>query len=138
MQKTDKIKNFFNGSIKLITPKIHIDNRGYFTESYNLNFYKKHYQIKEKFVQDNISFSKKKSTIRGMHLQISPFEQSKLIYVIHGSILDYFIDLRKHSKTFGKYGSVRLESKKKQFCSNKFRNSLKNFFKRNTSKKEKN
>ena len=107
------IKSFFNDSIKLITPKTHKDNRGYFLELYNKIYYNKEYFFKDNFVQDNISFSKKKYTIRGMHLQTAPFEQSKLVSVIKGSIRDYFIDLRVKSKTFGKFGFVNMNSKKK-------------------------
>ena len=115
MNETSKVTNYFNGSVKLITPKVYKDGRGNFIEAYNYKYYKLKYKIIDKFVQDNISFSKKKSTIRGMHLQKAPYEQSKLIFVIQGSIMDVFVDLRKNSKTFGKHYSVILKSNKKQF-----------------------
>ena len=109
------MKTFFNGSIKLITPEVFKDNRGHFSEVYNYEIYKKKYGIKDRFVQDNISYSNYKNTIRGMHLQNKPFEQSKLVFVIKGSIIDFFLDLRKSSKTFGQYGSVILKSSNRQF-----------------------
>ena len=109
MSKIKKI--FFNGAVKLIKPDIHLDNRGTFFESYNFRIYKDKYGIKDEFVQDNFSFSKNKNTIRGLHFQINPYQQSKLITVINGSILDVFVDLRKNSKTFGKYYSVKISDK---------------------------
>jgi dTDP-4-dehydrorhamnose 3,5-epimerase len=115
MNKLNEYSDYFNSSVKLITPKIFKDNRGYFTEGYNYKNYKSKYKITDNFIQDNISFSKNKSTIRGMHLQKEPYAQSKLIIVTQGSIIDFFVDLRKNSKTFGQHKSVILKSKKKQF-----------------------
>ena len=60
------------------------------------------------FVQDNLSETFKKNTLRGLHFQIAPYEQTKLVKVISGSILDVFIDLRKKSDTYEKYGSYIL------------------------------
>ena len=68
------IKEFFSGSVKLISPKKYKDSRGYFSEVYNKKFYKEILKIKENFIQDNISYSKNKFTIRGMHLQTAPYE----------------------------------------------------------------
>jgi len=104
-------KIFFNGAIKLIKPKIYSDRRGTFAESYNLNIFRNKHDIKDKFVQDNIAYSKNKNTIRGLHFQLAPYQQSKLITVIMGSILDVFVDLRKYSKTFGKYYSIKITDK---------------------------
>ena len=114
MKNSINIRTFFNGSVKLITPEVFNDNRGEFSEVYNYELYKKRYKIKDRFIQDNVSHSKYKYTIRGMHLQKKPFEQSKLVFVIKGSIIDFFVDLRKNSKTFGQYGSVKLKSSNKQ------------------------
>lgn len=115
MNNNNECLEYFNGSVKLITPKVYNDNRGNFTEGYNYKYYKLKYKIADKFVQDNISFSKNKSTIRGMHLQKEPYAQSKLIFVSQGSILDFFVDLRRNSETFGQYKCVILKYKKKQF-----------------------
>jgi len=103
------IKNFFNGKIKLIKLKKFKDQRGYFMENYNYKTFKK-IGINEIFCQDNESLSKRKGTIRGLHFQKPPFSQSKLIQVRQGEIFDVFIDIKKTSKTFGKYKSINLKS----------------------------
>ena len=84
----------------LITPKVYADERGYFMESYNR--LKTEVLIKENFVQDNESGSKK-NVLRGLHLQLPPFSQAKLVRVIQGSILDVAVDLRKGSSTYGQH-----------------------------------
>ena len=103
-------KTFFNKNIKVYKSKIYRDSRGFFTEQYNL---KKNTQmnIKEKFIQDNYVLSLKKNTFRGIHFQQRPFQQSKIIYVISGEILDIVVDLRKKSKSFGKYKIIKLSDK---------------------------
>ena len=87
--------------VLLIRPKNHNDNRGSFMELYNLKRFNEN-GINCNFIQDNISFSKSKNTLRGLHFQKSPYQQSKFISLISGSILDIFIDIRKESKNFGK------------------------------------
>lgn len=82
----------------LITPNIFEDNRGYFLESYNSK--KLASVINANFVQDNESLSQK-NVLRGLHFQIPPFAQAKLIRVINGSILDVAVDIRKKSPTYG-------------------------------------
>lgn len=84
----------------LLTPNVYADERGYFMESYNQK--KTEVLIKEKFVQDNESVSKK-NVLRGLHLQLPPFAQAKLVRVIKGSILDVAVDLRKESSTYGQH-----------------------------------
>lgn len=98
----------------LITPNVYADERGYFMESYNQK--KTAVLIKEKFVQDNESVSKK-DVLRGLHLQLPPYAQAKLVRVIKGSILDVAVDLRKDSKTFGQHFKHVLsgENKKQLF-----------------------
>ena len=100
-------KTFFNGSIKLIELNKYSDNRGFFYESYNrlkiddLN-------LNTNFVQDNLSYSKKKGVIRGLHFQIPPMSQIKLISVLRGKVLDVFVDLRRNSITYGKHEKIVL------------------------------
>ena len=95
-------------------PKIFNDERGYFFESYNKKSLMK-FLPKVNFVQDNESKSSY-GVLRGLHFQKPPFEQSKLVRVIKGKVLDVALDLRKKSKTFGSYQSVILsEENKKQF-----------------------
>ena len=86
--------------IILLTPRVYKDDRGYFMESYNQK--KVEILIKDQFVQDNESESHK-NVLRGLHFQVPPHAQSKLIRVIKGSILDIAVDLRKESSTYGKY-----------------------------------
>lgn len=99
--------------LKLITPTVFGDARGYFMETYNYNDYKEA-GIDMNFVQDNQSASKK-GVLRGLHYQIdSP--QDKLVRVISGEVFDVAVDLRKDSKTYGKWHGVYLSAEnKKQF-----------------------
>jgi dTDP-4-dehydrorhamnose 3,5-epimerase len=102
-----KIKEQPNISgLKLFSPAVYKDERGYFFESYNQETFNK-LGIKDVFVQDNQSFSKK-NVIRGLHLQVPPFAQAKLVRVIKGAVLDVAIDLRKNSPTYGQHFSVIL------------------------------
>ncbi len=82
-------------------------NLGIFSETYKKEWFE------NKFVQDSISISKKRGTIRGMHLQNGKFSQAKLITVFKGSILDVFIDLRKCSSTYCHHGSIRISEENK-------------------------
>ena len=92
--------------LKLIKPRVHFDERGFFVESYRKEEYARA-GIDVAFVQDNHSFSKK-GTIRGMHFQRSP-GQAKLVTVIHGEIFDVAVDIRPDSPTFGKWEGVYLK-----------------------------
>ncbi len=93
--------------VKYISLDVHNDKRGFFSETYNEEIFKS-CGISDKFVQDNISYSFKKNTLRGLHFQLKPFSQSKLIKVLKGSIYDVFIDLRKNSDEFENYGFFEL------------------------------
>jgi len=97
----------------IINPKVFGDSRGYFFESYNeQKFIEK--GINYQFVQDNESLSSY-GTIRGLHYQLAPFAQTKLVRVITGRIYDVAVDIRENSPTFGKWMGVELsEDNKKQ------------------------
>jgi dTDP-4-dehydrorhamnose 3,5-epimerase len=95
--------------VLIIQTELFKDNRGYFTESYNLKKFKK-LNIKTT-LQDNVSFNKKKYTFRGLHYQIKPYTQSKLIRVDQGEILDFILDLRPRSKTYLKMITIKLSEK---------------------------
>jgi len=98
----------------IIEPDLFYDNRGYFFESFNKKKYNE-IGITCKFVQDNESCSQK-GTIRGLHYQIGAFAQCKLVRVVSGSVIDYAVDIRFDSPTFGKFVAVELTSEnKKQF-----------------------
>ncbi len=90
----------------IVEPRVFKDNRGYFFESYNKKLYEES-GIKDDFVQDNQSFSSY-GVIRGLHYQLNPFAQSKLVRVLQGKIFDVAVDLRKGSKTFGMWFGVEL------------------------------
>lgn len=99
--------------LKVITPKVFGDARGYFCETYQYEDYKAA-GIPQVFVQDNQSASKK-GVLRGLHFQ-KEFAQDKLVRVIRGEVFDVAVDLREGSPTFGKWFGVRLsEENKKQF-----------------------
>ena len=100
------IKTFIN-DLLIIEPQLFNDERGFFYESYNKNKLDK--IIKMNFVQDNESKSIR-GVIRGLHFQKPPFEQTKLVRCVSGEILDIAVDLRKNSKTYGKYFSIELSS----------------------------
>ena len=94
------------GSFEIIINKIG-DVRGYFMETYSRPFFAE-YGLQTEWVQENQSLSEKKSTVRGLHFQLPPAAQAKLIRAIRGAILDVFVDLRKDSETFGQWDAVRL------------------------------
>jgi dTDP-4-dehydrorhamnose 3,5-epimerase len=100
--------------VKIIEPRVFEDERGYFFESFNeKSFLEK--VCKTKFVQDNESKSSK-GVLRGLHYQLPPYAQSKLVRVVKGEVYDVAVDIRKGSPTFGKYVGVLLsEDNKKQF-----------------------
>jgi dTDP-4-dehydrorhamnose 3,5-epimerase len=93
--------------IILIKPSVIEDNRGHFSESFRLDLFEKELGNKINFVQDNESKSSK-HTLRGLHYQIPPFSQSKLVRVLQGKVLDVAVDLRKSSSYFGKHISIEL------------------------------
>ena len=95
----------------LIKPSVYIDERGEFLETYNDNKYPP--LIKEfQFPQDNLSKSNK-HVLRGLHFQLPPYAQGKLVQVLRGCVLDVAVDLRKSSSTYGKYFSVELNEDNK-------------------------
>ena len=99
--------------LKIITPSVFGDNRGYFMETYNYNDFKEA-GISEVFVQDNQSASKK-GVLRGLHFQ-KEYPQDKLVRVVRGEVFDVAVDLREGSATFGQWFGVLLsEENKKQF-----------------------
>ncbi|MFA6160302.1 MAG: dTDP-4-dehydrorhamnose 3,5-epimerase [Parcubacteria group bacterium] len=93
----------------LIKPQVFGDNRGFFLESYSKKKFEKE-GIGAEFVQDNHSKSEKKGTLRGLHFQLPPYTQAKLIRVVSGKILDVIVDLRRNSETFGKWEAFELSA----------------------------
>ena len=93
----------------IISPKVFGDNRGWFCETYSQKTMEEAGLFAE-FVQDNHSFSEKKNILRGMHFQIKPMAQLKLIRCTRGAILDVVVDLRKGSPTYLKHEKVELSA----------------------------
>ncbi|EAX48968.1 dTDP-4-dehydrorhamnose 3,5-epimerase [Thermosinus carboxydivorans Nor1] len=97
--------------VLLIEPDVYGDNRGYFLETWNAARYRE-YGLPEKFVQDNLSFSRR-GVLRGLHFQ-NPNPQGKLVYVIQGEVFDVAVDIRPGSPTFGQWVGVTLSSDNKR------------------------
>ncbi len=91
-----------------IMPSVYNDDRGWFYEFYKEEEFHKQ-GIKTRFVQENQSFSKK-GVVRGLHLQLPPYQQAKLVSVISGKVMDVVVDVRKGSKTFGQVYYCLLEA----------------------------
>ncbi len=96
----------------IFEPKVWEDDRGYFYESYNESTFHQA-GISNKFIQDNQARSTF-GVLRGLHYQVGPFEQAKLVRVIKGECLDVVVDIRKKSPTFGKWYSIRLSTENKK------------------------
>jgi len=97
----------------LIEPKLNHDGRGYFSETFRQDLFDEAIGYKINFSQDNQSQSTK-GVLRGLHYQLPPHAQAKLVSVIEGSVLDVAVDIRKSSPTFGKHVAVELTSQNKR------------------------
>ncbi len=106
-----KITKLVIPDVLLITPKIFVDSRGMFIETYKFSEFSK-FGIKTTFVQQNCSVSKK-NVLRGLHYQIKPKAQGKLVMCTKGKIFDVVVDLRKGSPWYGKYVSQELSEENK-------------------------
>jgi dTDP-4-dehydrorhamnose 3,5-epimerase len=95
--------------VKVVTPTIARDERGFFSEIYNRRAYSEA-GIDAEFVQDNHSLSRAKGVLRGLHFQTEPFAQGKLVRVLRGSIFDVAVDIRRGSPTFGRHVSCVLSA----------------------------
>ena len=97
-------------AVKLIVPVRHGDHRGFFSEVYNRKGLAQA-GIDIEFVQDNHSLSAERGTVRGLHFQVPPFAQDKLVRVTRGSVFDVAVDLRRGSPTFGRHATVVLTAR---------------------------
>jgi dTDP-4-dehydrorhamnose 3,5-epimerase len=88
--------------VKLLRPARHVDSRGFFSEAYSKRAYAE-IGIVNEFVQDNHSLSRKKGVVRGLHFQIEPFAQAKLLRVLRGAVFDVVVDIRTGSPTYGQH-----------------------------------
>lgn len=99
--------------VVIVQPKVHGDQRGYFTETFRADKLEEFLGYKINFVQDNESRSNK-GVLRGIHYQLPPYAQTKLVRVIKGRVLDVAVDIRRNSPTFGKYAAVELSGENKK------------------------
>lgn len=98
--------------VVLIKPKVFGDDRGYFVETFRSDLFGQQTGIKTTFIQDNESRSSH-GVLRGLHYQLPPHAQSKLVRVIEGKVLDVAVDIRKDSPTFGQHVSAELSAENK-------------------------
>lgn len=108
-----KISETKLSGVLIIEPKVFGDNRGWFMETYNEHAFRDA-GIDICFIQDNHSFSAGKGTLRGLHYQLKPKAQTKLVRCTKGSIYDVAVDIRKDSPTFGKWVGVELSADNKK------------------------
>jgi dTDP-4-dehydrorhamnose 3,5-epimerase len=97
----------------IFEPKVFGDERGFFLESFNQKFFEEATGLKRDFVQDNHSKSSK-GVLRGLHYQLPPMAQGKLVRVVQGEVFDVAVDIRKSSPTFGKWVGVHLSADNKR------------------------
>lgn len=97
----------------LFTPRVFGDARGFFFESFNQSTFEELSGLSRAFVQDNHSKSQA-GVLRGLHYQLSPKAQGKLVRVVQGEVFDVAVDIRKHSATFGHWVGARLSSENNQ------------------------
>ena len=99
--------------VVLLTPKVFGDDRGFFFESYNAQAFADVTGVQPEFVQDNHSRSVR-GVLRGLHYQLPPHAQGKLVRVIQGEVFDVAVDIRRSSPTFGRWVSAVLSAENKQ------------------------
>jgi dTDP-4-dehydrorhamnose 3,5-epimerase len=94
-----------------VTPRRFSDSRGHFCETYNEKAFRDA-GITAQFIQDNQSYSAKRGTIRGLHFQLPPDAQAKLVRVLHGSVYDVAVDVRAGSPTYGRWVGATLTAER--------------------------
>ncbi len=96
----------------VIEPKVWVDERGYFLETFHQNWFND-LNMQVDFVQDNQSFSNR-GVLRGLHCQAAPYAQGKLVRVIKGEVVDIAVDIRENSPTYGQHFSIHLSEENKK------------------------
>jgi len=109
-----KVKKLNIEGVKVIELNPIYDERGFFSRNYDMQIAKEG-GFHQPWVQENVSLSKTAGTLRGIHFQLPPFSETKLVRVLTGSVMDVFVDLRRGSKTFGQWGSYKLDSRKPEW-----------------------
>lgn len=95
--------------VLLLRPRCFHDERGYFMESFNEETFRRVTGLSTRFVQDNEAYSRR-GVVRGLHYQLAPHAQAKLVRVVSGRVLDVVVDIRKSSPTFGQHVAVELSA----------------------------
>jgi len=108
-----KVHTTHISDVLILEPKVFGDDRGFFLESWNQKNLREQAGIDEFFVQDNHSKSTR-NVLRGLHYQLTPMIQGKLVRVIQGEVLDIAVDIRRNSDTFGKWTGEILSAKNKK------------------------
>lgn len=93
----------------IVEPETLEDERGFFARTFDQKEFEAH-GLKSRFVQCSISFNKSRGTLRGMHYQLAPYEEAKLISCVRGTIFDAIIDLRRASSTYGQWFAIELSA----------------------------
>lgn len=104
-----KVESLAIADVKLITPRQFRDDRGFFSETWNRRIFEQTGIVAD-FVQDNYACSLMAGTVRGLHFQVPPMAQGKLVRVVRGAIMDVAVDLRRSSSTFGQHVSAVLSA----------------------------
>ncbi|EPM1711915.1 dTDP-4-dehydrorhamnose 3,5-epimerase, partial [Citrobacter freundii] len=99
--------------VLIFEPKVFGDERGFFMESFNQRLFEEATGRKVEFVQDNHSKSSK-GVLRGLHFQRAPYAQGKLVRCVSGEVYDVAVDIRKNSKTFGRWVGITLSAENKK------------------------
>lgn len=102
-----KIQTYFDPELVLLEAGVFRDHRGYFVETYSKRDYEA-IGLTYDFVQDNVSMSELPGTLRGLHYQLEPIAQTKLVRVTKGAAFDVAVDIRQGSPTYGRYAAVTL------------------------------
>ncbi len=108
-----EIKSTAIPDLFILEPRVFNDDRGFFFESFNTRLFAEATGLEVTFVQDNHSKSRK-NVLRGLHYQLKPKAQGKLVRVIHGEVFDVAVDIRKNSKTFGHWVGIFLSAENKK------------------------
>lgn len=103
-----KLKTTALKDLVIVEPEVYHDDRGYYMETFRNSDLGT--SLKERFVQDNLSYNKSKFTFRGFHYQKPPYTQSKLVRVVSGSVIDVVVDLRGNSPTYMQSTTVHLDA----------------------------
>lgn len=103
------VKTTLLGGVLQIEPLRFVDARGFFSETYSRAAYQR-IGVSCEFIQDNHSLSRERGTVRGLHFQVAPFAQAKLVRVVRGSVYDVAVDICRTSPTFGRHFGAELSA----------------------------